>query len=36
MRKSSKTGKQQQSDFELLQGGKLAESMVQRQFAEVK
>ena len=36
MRKSSKTGKQQQSDFELLQGGKLAESVVQRQFAEVK
>lgn len=36
MRKSSKTGKQRENDFELLQGGKLTESVVQRRFAEVK
>jgi hypothetical protein len=36
MRKSSKTSKQKETDFEFLQGGKLAESVVLRQFAEVK
>src|SRR5258708_30281444 len=36
MRKSSKASKQQESDFELLRGGKLAESAVQRHFADVK
>lgn len=36
MRKSSKTSKQRQNDFEFLQGGKLAESVVQRQFTDVK
>jgi hypothetical protein len=36
MRKSSKTSEQRESDFEFFQGGKLAESVVLRQFAEVK
>ena len=36
MRKSSKTSKQRQNDFEFLQGGKFAESVVQRQFTDVK
>ncbi len=36
MRKSSKTHKQQERDFELLQGGTPAKSVVLRQFAEVK
>jgi len=35
MAKSKKTGKQQ-TDFEMLQGGTIADAVVQRQFAEVK
>jgi hypothetical protein len=36
MRKSGKKTKRNESDFDLLQGGKLAESVVLRQFADVK